>query len=142
MKKLVFTTLLILASTAGFAQKMKVKVDKKSGIISVNEVPQAILIKENAPGQLGINKDFTITNLDGKELLYFVFTQEPETNSRGYKTGETLTYYTLNFIESRGQGRRTGTMTGLGAAKIAMKNGLIVDGEIDPVAQKKFLLKY
>lgn len=142
MKKLLFTALLILASTASFAQKMKVKVDKESGTISVNNVPQAILIKENAPGQLGINKNFTITNLDGKELLYFVFTQEPETNSRGYKTGETLTYYTLNFIESRGQGRRTGTMTGLGAAKIAVKNGLIVDGEIDPVAQKKFLLKY
>lgn len=142
MKKLLFTTLLILASTAGFAQKMKVKVDKKSGTISVNEVPQAFLIKENAPGQLGINKNFTITNLDGKELLYFVFTQEHETNILGYRTGETLTYYTLNFIESRGQGRRTGTMTGLGAAKIAMKNGLIVDGEIDPVAQKKFLLKY
>jgi hypothetical protein len=33
-------------------------------------------------------------------------------------------------------------MTALGAAKIAMKNGLIVDGEIDPDAQKKFLLKY
>lgn len=142
MKKLLFTALLIFASTAGFAQKMKVKLDKESGTISVNDVPQAILIKENAPGQLGINKNFTITNLDGKELLYFVFTQEFETNILGYRTGETLTYYTLNFIESRGQGMRNGTMTGLGAAKIAMKNGLIVDGEIDPVAQKKFLLKY
>ena len=139
MKKLLFTALLIFASTAGFAQKMKVQVDKESGTITVNEVPQAILIKENAPGQLGINKNFTITNLDGKELLYFVFTQEPETNSRGYKTGKTLTYYTLNFIESGGQGRRPGTMTALGAAKIAMKNGLIVDGEIDPEAQKEIL---
>jgi len=109
MKKLLFTALLIFASTAGFAQKMKVQVDKESGTITVNEVPQAILIKENAPGQLGINKNFTITNLDGKELLYFVFTQEPETNSRGYKTGKTLTYYTLNFIESGGQGRRSRT---------------------------------
>jgi len=142
MKKLLLTALLVFASTAGFAQKMKVQLDKESGTITVNEVPQAILIKENAPGQLGINKNFTITNLDGKELLYFVFTQEPETNSRGYKTGKTLTYYTLNFIENRGQGRRPGTMTALGAAKIAMKNGLIVDGEIDPDAQKKFLLKY
>ena len=79
MKKLLLTALLVFAGTAGFAQKMKVQVDKESGTITVNEVPQAILIKENAPGQLGINKNFTITNLDGKELLYFVFTQEPET---------------------------------------------------------------
>ena len=33
-------------------------------------------------------------------------------------------------------------MTALGAAKIAMKNELLKNGEIDPEAQKKFLLKY
>ena len=44
MKKLLLTALLAFASTAGFAQKMKVQVDKESGTITVNEVPQAILI--------------------------------------------------------------------------------------------------
>ena len=68
MKKLLLTALLVFASTAGFAQKMKVQLDKESGTITVNEVPQAILIKENAPGQLGINKNFAITNLDGRRL--------------------------------------------------------------------------
>jgi len=69
MKKLLFTALLIFASTAGFAQKMKVQVDKESGTITVNEVPQAILIKENAPGQLGINKNFTIKVGDGEIFI-------------------------------------------------------------------------
>ncbi len=29
-----------------------------------------------------------------------------------------------------------------GAAKLVAKNKLIVDGQIDPAAEKKFLLKY
>ena len=140
MKKLLITAMIIFASTAGYAQK--IEIDKETGVISADGTEYAILLKENAPGQLGINKNFTIANLEGEELLYFVFTQEPELNGRGYETGKTLTFYTLNFIQSGKQGRRNGTMRAAGAAKLAVKHALIVEGEIDPVAESKFLLKY
>ena len=140
MKKFLLTALIVFASTAGYAQK--IDVDKDSGLITVDGRSYAKLIKENAPGQLGINKNFTITNLAGDELLYFVFTQEPERNRMGYETGKILTYYTLNFINSGGTGRRNGTMRAGGAVKLVAKNKLIVDGQIDPAAEKKFLLKY
>ena len=142
MKKLLLTLLIACISTAGYAQKKKVTFDKETGEISVNETAYALLEKENAPGQLGINKNFTIKNLEGEELLYFVFTQEPEVNPNGYKTGKTLTYYTLNFIKSGKQGRRPGTMTAIGAARMVAKGDLIQDGEIDANARTKFLLKY
>ena len=140
MKKILITTFIVLASTAGYAQK--IEVDKDSGLITVDGRSYAKLIKENAPGQLGINKNFTIANLAGDELLYFVFTQEPERNRYGYETGKTLTYYTLNFINSGGIGKRNGTMRAKGAAKLVVKNKLIIDNQINPTAEKKFLLKY
>ena len=125
----------------GFAQKQKVTIEKETGVILADGVPYAKMIKENAPGQLGVNKNFTITNLEGKELLYFVFTQEDE-RVRGYKTGKVLTFYTLNFIESGESGVRPGTFRSSGVAKMVVKNKLIKDGEIDEAAAKKFLLKY
>ena len=140
MKKILITTFIVLASTAGYAQK--IEVDKDSGLITVDGRYYDKLIKQNAPGQLVINKNFTIANLAGDELLYFVFTQEPERNRYGYETGKTLTYYTLNFINSGGIGKRNGTMRAKGAAKLVVKNKLIIDNQINPAAEKKFLLKY
>ena len=116
-KKLLIIAMIIFASTAGYAQK--IEIDKETGVISADGTDYAILLKENAPGQLGINKNFTIANLEGEELLYFVFTQEPELNDLGYETGKTLTFYTLNFIQSGKQGQRSGTMRAIGAAKLA-----------------------
>ena len=97
--------------------------------------------KEGAPGQLGINSNFTITNLEGKELIFMAFTQRPEYQN-GYKTGKTLTYYVIEFVESGKTSKKQGTLKSSGAAKLIAKNKLIVDGQIDPRAEEKFHLKY
>ena len=58
------------------------------------------MVKENAPGQIGINKNFTITNLDGEELIYMVFTSSENYDHKGKYTGKGEAWYTINFLES------------------------------------------
>lgn len=123
-------------------KKPKVTYDKQTGIISVDAVKYAHLSKENAPGQMGINKNYTISNFDGEELMYMVFNQEAIRDAWGRETKEKKVWYKITFLGSGKHGTRDGTMTLLRAAKIASTNNLIVDGKIDPVAEKKFLLKY
>lgn len=123
-------------------KKPKVTYDKETGIISVDAVEYAHLSKENAPGQLGINKNFTISNLDGDKLMYMAFNQVAIRDAWGRETKEKKTWYKMTFLGSGKSGTRDGTMTLMRAAKIASTNNLIVDGKIDPEAEKKFLLKY
>ena len=73
MKHLLLSLLVMVMTIQAQAQKDKISYNKDSGTIEVNGEAHAQLIKENAPGQLGINKNFIITNLDGKELIYMVF---------------------------------------------------------------------
>ena len=124
-----------------FGQKQKINLDKETGLIYVNGNKYAKLDKENAPGQLGINKNFTITNLEGKELVYIAFKQEDIYDAWGNKK-ETKSFYLITFLESNKSARKNGTMTASGAAKLIAKNNLILEGEIDSEAEKKFHLKY
>ena len=146
MKKIILTSLIAFFASAvlmaSSQKKPKVTYDKKTGMITLSGVDYAKLKKENAPGQLGINKNYTITNLDGDDLIYMSFTQEDIRDIYGRKTDEKKTYYKITFLGSGKHGIRNGTMTALGAAKIAARNNLIVNGNIDPAAEKKFLLKY
>jgi hypothetical protein len=124
------------------AQKEKVEVEKESGKITVDGELYAIVLKENAPGQIGLNKNYTITNLDGDELIYMVFSQENVYNKYGQKTDEVKSFYKINFLGSGESSRKKSTMTAKSAAKLLVKNKLILDGKIDPEAEKKFHLKY
>lgn len=124
-----------------YGQKQKINLDKETGLIYVNGEKYAKLDKENAPGQLGINKNFTISNLDGKELVYMSFQQQDIYDAFGNKK-DTKSYYKITFLESNRSSNKNGTMTSSGAAKLVAKNFLIKDGEIDPSSEKKFHLKY
>ena len=141
MKHLLLSLLVMVMTIQAQAQKDKISYNKDSGAIEVNGESHAQLIKENAPGQLGINKNFIITNLDGEELIYMVFTQQDIYDARGQKT-KTESYYVINFLESGKSSRKNGTLSGSGAAKLVVKNKLIINGEISPAAEKKFHLKY
>lgn len=141
MTRLILSLCLVLFASSTFAQKQKIEYDKNTRIISVDGVSLALMEKEGAPGQLGINSNFTITNLEGKELIFMAFTQRPEYQN-GYKTGKTLTYYVIEFVESGKTSKKQGTLKSSGAAKLIAKNKLIVDGQIDPRAEEKFHLKY
>lgn len=128
-------------TSAAYSQKTKVTYDKETGMIEVNGESYAYLSKENAPGQLGINKNFTISNLNGDELIYLAFQQEEVRDAWGNKK-ETKTFYKITFLESNRSSRKNGTMTASGAARLIAKNNLIVDGKIDADAERKFHLKY
>jgi hypothetical protein len=108
----------------------------------VNGEAYAKLDKENAPGQLGVNKNFTISNLDGEELIYMVFTQRDIYDSYGRKTDKKEVYYVINFIGSGRSSRIKGTMGAAGASRLVAKNNLIVDDKIDPDVERKFHMKY
>ena len=131
----------VLLSLTSFGQKQKVEYDKKSGYILVDGKKYAQLSKENAPGQMGVHKNFTISNLEGEELCFMIFHQE-DIYKNGYKTGDKRVFYTIVFAGSDQSSEKDGTMGASGAAKLMAKNKLIVNGEIDPDAEKKFHLKY
>lgn len=122
-------------------KREKVEVDKKTGVITVDGKYYADLEKESAPGQLGINNNFIIS-VAGEELVYMAFTSYPEKDAFGRKTGKSVTYYTITFKGSGQSSRKNGTMTATGAARLLVKNHLIVDGAIDVEAECKFHLKY
>ena len=137
---LIIFTLLLNLNIHG--QKKKITYDKETGIIQVNGEEYAQLAKENAPGQLGINKNFTISNLEGDELIYMVFKQRSTYPNGPYGKEELKPYYQMTFLESNRSSNRNGTMSASGAAKIVAKNNLIKDGKIDAAAEKKFHIKY
>ena len=125
-----------------YSQKKKITYDKETGLIQVNGLDYARLSKENAPGQLGINKNFTISNLEGDELIYMVFKQRSTYPNGIYGKEELKPYYQMTFLESNKSSNRNGTITASVAAKIVAKNNLIIDGKIDSAAEKKFHIKY
>jgi hypothetical protein len=90
-------------------------------------------------GSWGINNNFTVLNLEGKDLIYMAFKQRVVILN-GKK--ETRSYYLITFLGSNRSSIKKGTMTANGAAKLIVKNNLIVENEIDPTAEKKFHLKY
>lgn len=139
MVRLLLTAIIITLTCNAYSQKKKVIYDKETGSIEVNGEPYAQLEKENAPGQLGINKNFTVLNLEGKELIYMAFKQRVVIIN-GKK--ETRSYYLITFLGSNRSSIKKGTMTANGTAKLIVKNNLIVENEIDPTAEKKFHLKY
>ena len=142
MKKLLILSALLFISLFAFSQKQEISFDKKTGIISVDGVEYGKIHKENAPGQMGVNKNFTITNMNDEELIYMVFNTQARRDAYGRKTGETDTWYTINFLESGRHSTRQGTMNGKGAVKLVVKNELIENGKIDAEAENKFHMKY
>tara|TARA_B110001452_G_C14917354_1_gene320757 strand:- start:78 stop:506 length:429 start_codon:yes stop_codon:yes gene_type:complete len=137
---LIIITLLLNLNIHG--QKKKITYDKETGIIQVNGEDYAQLAKENAPGQLGINKNFTISNLEGDELIYMVFKQRSTYPNGPNGKEELRPYYQMTFLESNRYSKKNGTMYAIGAAKIVAKNDLIKNGKIDAAAEKKFHIKY
>ena len=124
------------------AQKQKIKYYKNSGLVTVDGMSYAFIEKENAPGQLGINKNYTILNLDKEPLIYMSFQQEDIYDVYGRKTKEVKSFYEINFLSSGKKSRKNGTLTALSAAKIVVRNNLIKDGGIDIDAEEKFHMKY
>ena len=124
------------------AQKQKIKYDKKSGLVTVDGISYAFIEKENAPGQLGVNKNYTILNLENEALIYLAFQQEDVYDNYGRKTQEVKSFYNVNFLSSGKKSKVIGIFTASSVAKMVVKNQLIKDDIIDSEAEEKFHMKY
>ena len=71
-----------------------------------------------------------------------MFTQEDIYDVYGRNTGNVNSFYVINFFESGESSRKKNTLSALGAAKLVGRNNLIIDGQIDAAAEKKFHMKY
>jgi hypothetical protein len=133
---IVFIVTMITNSVS--AQKMKY--DKKTNTISVDGNPHALMLRSNA-SLGGINNNFSIQNLNGKELIYIKLKTKDEYNNRGRKI-DTKIGYEIIFMESGKSVWKQNTMGAKGAMKLVVKNKLIKNNEIDVSAERRFLLKY
>ena len=116
------------------------KYDKKTNVISVNGKPHALMLRTIATIG-GINNNFSIQSMDGKELLYIKLKTKDRFNAFGNLV-DSQTGYEIIFIESGKSVWKRNTMGAKGAMKLVVKNKLIKDNNIDPSAEKSFLLKY
>lgn len=137
-KALVFILFYLLFSISVSAQKMKY--DKETNIITVDGVPYAKMERSNA-SVAGLNNNFSIQNLEGKELMYIKLDTRKKYNRYGEVVEENVGYEII-FIDSGRSVWKRNTMGAKGAMKLVVKNKLIKDNDIDPEAERSFLLKY
>ena len=137
-KALVFILFYLLFSISVSAQKMKY--DKETNIITVDGVSYAKMERSNA-SVAGLNNNFSIQNLKGKELMYIKLDTRKKYNRYGEVVEENVGYEII-FIDSGRSVWKRNTMGAKGAMKLVVKNKLIKDNDIDPEAERSFLLKY
>lgn len=129
----------ILMAQGIYAQKAKLSYDKKTDIISADNVPFAKMVR--TPGDLiGLNKNYSIQNLEGEELVFLKYTLREHWDREEQKNVSTI-WYEITFTQS---GARASIEKGLGmqksgAMKLAFQNDLIKDGKIDPEAEARFI---
>ena len=128
--------LLIIASfsvSSSFAQKDKIKIDK--GIVTLNGVPVFELnLTDNA-------NSIQLINLEGKELAYFKgldFYDSQEITS-GNPKGRVI-YYETTFMNDQRQCELHIPGMRKAFAKFIIENKLVVDGEINVVAEDRLIL--
>ena len=137
-KALVFILFYLLFSISVSAQKMKY--DKETNIITVDGVSYAKMERSNA-SVAGLNNNFSIQNLKGKELMYIKLDTRKKYNRYGEVVEENVGYEII-FIDSGRSVWKRNTMGAKGAMKLVVKNKLIKDNDIDPEAERSFLLKF
>lgn len=133
-----FLIIMILFSNGVNAQKIK----DNDGLITLDGKPYVKMVKKTG---FFFNNHFWIRNLDGKELV-FIEVKEKVTskwNKEKRKHENTTSYYHIvHFKESGGRVTLDEVLGKRGVIKLIFKNKLIKDGLIDPIAERKYLLKY
>jgi hypothetical protein len=139
IKFLILFIILVGSTAHSQKQKMKLKFDDESQLIYVNGEPYAKMIKTSAD-LLGLNKHFTIQNLQGEELMFMKFAPREHWDRENQQTVTTV-YYDISFTQS---GANASVKKGFGlrekgAMKLLMKHGLVKDHTIDPQAESKYI---
>jgi hypothetical protein len=127
-------------TSSALAQRQKMEYNKETQEILVNGEAYAKMVKTRT-GPISLLNNFSIQNLEGKELMVMNF-KTREVFNRSTRKYESKPYYAIYFIDSEKKVNRNGSLGERGAMRIAVKNKLIKDGEIDAAAEKKFVNLY
>ena len=135
MKKSILTLLLICFSIAVFAQE--VDVDKSTGLVKVNGIDSFYAIKKN---KAMFSFDISIQNKNKEELAFLKYfdVNTLSWEERGTRSG---LYYRLTFSKtSNTVNVFPGMSTLKWVAKMVVTNKLIVNNEIEPAAERLFVV--
>ena len=137
MKKFItLATVLAGLSLQVFAQK--VEVDKKTGLVTVDDKEAFYLTPKN---KSFMQSDYALENLNHEELAYLKYEEVVRYNSRGQKS---TSDYLMVFTQSGNQCYLTDFSVITGILKPLAKSiagaNLVKDGKMAPNEEKKFLL--
>lgn len=128
----------LLSSTVN-AQKIKYN----KGLVTLDGKPYVKLIKKVK--YVFVHNNFWIQNLDGKELMSAEVKERITrkwSTEKGKYVDETSYYYIVHFKESEAKVVLNRQLSKKGLIKMVFKNKLIKDNQIDPVAERKYILNY
>ena len=143
MKK-IFSVLMLLAFfVTAQAQKEKVKLeyDKKTGIVSTETEPVFKVLEEKS-AQLPSAKDYTIQNLEGKNLFILAWNdfEDARERSQSNPNGRVI-YYEVTFLNEKKDKVEIAYNTFMNIMKVIYHSDLIKDGKLNPEAVELFVIK-
>ncbi len=143
MKKIFSAFMLLAFFVTAQAQKEKVKLtyNKKTGIVSTETEPVFKVLEEKS-AQLPTAKNYTIQNLDGKNLFILacnVF-EDARERSQSNPSGEVI-YYEVTFLNEKKDKVEIAYNTFMNIMKLIYRNDLIKDGKLNPEAVELFMIK-
>jgi hypothetical protein len=117
------------------------KIRFKDGLVTINDKPYA---KFEQTYRLNLYNDYWVKNLKGETLVFAevksIGKRVWDNKKQEYKISYDY-YYTLNFLESGGKADDYDIIDKRGLIKKLFHNRLIKDDKIDPVSERKFILK-
>jgi hypothetical protein len=141
MKKIIAVTLCLSVFLLGFkGDEKEFNYDKKTGIASVAGT-EVFKIEEMKSATLPGMKDLSIKNISGKELMYLKIDgyKDPQKVEAANPEGKEF-YIQINFMNDGTTTEINFYMRNKKIAEIINDAKLIVNGELDVEAQKRFIM--
>jgi len=138
LKNLIFKILIVCSLfIVNFSNAQKIK--EKDGLVTLDGKPFVKMIKTKA---WMIYNNFTIQNLSEVDLATFNYrtkTRKKWDEKKRKYVDQTIIYYTVNFTESGGYAVINDQLSKKMVIKIFLKNNIIKDGTIDPIAERQYI---
>ena len=137
----IYHVVLIMFLFSNVVDAQKIKYSK--GLVTLDGKPYVKLIKKVK--YIIVHNNFWVQNLDGKELMSAEVKERitNQWNKQKYKYEDvTSYYYVIHFKESEAKVVLNRQFSKKGLIKMILKNKLIIDNQIDPVAERKYILDY
>ncbi len=143
MQRILLTLFIFVSAVTAQAQKEKVKLDydKKTGIVSTETVPVFKVLEEKS-AQLPSAKDYTIQNLEGKNLFILAWNDFEDARERTQSNPNgSVIYYEVTFLNEKKDKVEIAYNTFMNIMKLIYNSHLIKDGKLNPEAIELFVIK-